>query len=305
MTASPGAADADFATDPAEVAAAPLAGVRVVTLAPNLPGPVAAARLAALGADVVKVEPPGGDLLAMACPPYYAALAEGQRVRVIDLKDAAGRAELDELLRGADLLLTSSRPAALAKLGLGFAELAARHPRLAQVAIVGEVADPEHPGHDLTYQAAAGTLQPPAMPPVPWADMAGAERAVAEALLALAIVDRTGRGVLRTVGLGDVVADLAAPLRHGLTGPGAPLGGALPQYAIHAAAEGHVAVAALEPHFLGRLIAELGLGPDEAAALASGDGAALAETLRGRTAAQWAAWAAERDLPIAEVRRPG
>ncbi|MBV7295680.1 CoA transferase [Corynebacterium sp. TAE3-ERU12] len=283
---------------------APLQGVRIITLAPNLPGPVAAARLAALGAEVTKIEPPAGDLLALAAPDYYAELSKNQQVRSLDLKNEADRDTLHELLADADLLLTSSRPGALQKMGLDFDSLSTQHPRLAQVAIVGELANPEHPGHDLTYQAAAGTLQPPAMPPVPWADMAGAERAVAEALLALHIVSQTNQGVLRTVGLGDVVADLAAPLRYGLTGPGTPLGGALPQYAIHPAAEGHVAVAALEPHFFSRLIAELGLSTTDAGALAAGNGEALTKALSQRTAAEWHTWAQARDLPITEIKTP-
>ena len=89
---------------------APLSGVRVVTLAPNLPGPAAAHRLVQLGATVTKVESPAGDPLALAAPAYYRVLADGQDVRTLDLKTREGRGVLDTLLAGADLLLTSSRP---------------------------------------------------------------------------------------------------------------------------------------------------------------------------------------------------
>jgi len=108
-------------------AESPLSGVRVVTLAPNLPGPVAANRLVTLGATVTKVEPPAGDPLAVASPDYYRLLAEGQEVRTLDLKDAAGREALESLLADADLLITSSRPRALEKLGLAWADLHPRH----------------------------------------------------------------------------------------------------------------------------------------------------------------------------------
>lgn len=130
----------------------PLEDLRVVSLALNLPGPAAAARLVALGAQVTKVEPPAGDFLAEAAPAYYAELAAGQRVVTIDLKTTAGLAELAGLLDEADLLLTSSRPAALARLGLDWASVHARWPRLCQVAIVGHAgAEADVPGHDLTY----------------------------------------------------------------------------------------------------------------------------------------------------------
>ncbi|MDP8950632.1 MAG: CoA transferase [Actinomycetota bacterium] len=112
-------------------------GVRVFTLAVNLPGPVAASRLSAMGASVVKVEPPDGDPLARMCPGYYEDLSAGQEVVRLDLKDPQDRASLDDRLEGADLLLTASRPAALGRLKLSWPELHADFPRLCQLAIVG------------------------------------------------------------------------------------------------------------------------------------------------------------------------
>jgi alpha-methylacyl-CoA racemase len=103
-----------------------LDGVRVVSLATNLPGPIAAARLTRLGASVTKIEPPGGDALAPASPRWYAELTSGQRVVVLDLKVPEDRARLDDELDGADLLMTAMRPSALARLGL--ASLADSYP---------------------------------------------------------------------------------------------------------------------------------------------------------------------------------
>jgi crotonobetainyl-CoA:carnitine CoA-transferase CaiB-like acyl-CoA transferase len=68
-----------------------LQDVKIVSLALNAPGPVAAARLTAMGAEVTKVEPPGGDAMSHAAPQWYAALCQGQTVLRMDLKDAAGR----------------------------------------------------------------------------------------------------------------------------------------------------------------------------------------------------------------------
>lgn len=273
---------------------APMRGIRVVSLAVNLPGPATAARLLALGASVTKVEPTAGDPLGLYVPEYYRQLAQGQHIISLDLKQEEARQELDGLLTSADLLITSSRPSALTRLGLGWPQLQARFPALCQVAIVGHPGpQAEVAGHDLTYQASAGTLQPPLLPTVLVADLAGAERATAEALAALLLRARTGRGVLREVALSDVAQDLAQPRVHGLTGPGGLLGGALPTYAVYPAAQGYVALAALEPHFRDRLLAELD---------SDGSQESLAAIFARRPAAEWEEWARDRDLPIAEVR---
>lgn len=279
----------------AHTAESPLSGVRVVTLAPNLPGPVAAHRLVALGATVTKVESPAGDPLAAASPGYYRELVEGQEVRTLDLKDAADRGTFSGLLEDADLLLTSSRPRALSRLGLAWPELHAAHPRLCQVAVVGHVGgDADRPGHDLTYQAEAGTLLPPHLPTLPVADLLGAERVVADAAALLFAASRTKVGLYREVSLAGAVGDAAASVRHRLTGPGSVLGGGLPGYGIYQASDGWVAVAAIEPHFLARLGEESGTDPM--------DRVALEDLFATRTAEEWRRWAAERDLPVVSVR---
>ncbi|HKO56433.1 MAG TPA: CoA transferase, partial [Thermoanaerobaculia bacterium] len=160
-----------------------LHGVRVVTTAVNVPGPVAAARLRELGAQVTKIEPPSGDPLERIAPEWYARLAAGQDVRRIDIKQPSA---LDDLLARADLLLTALRPSSLDRLGLGWERLHAAHPRLCHVAIIGHAPpDEERPGHDLTYVVRAGLATPPHMPSTLLADLAGAERAVSTALALL------------------------------------------------------------------------------------------------------------------------
>jgi alpha-methylacyl-CoA racemase len=244
----------------------PLAGLRVVTLALNVPGPLAAARLAGFGATIVKIEPPGGDPLAASAPRWYAELHTGATVRRLDLKAAGDRAEADALLAGADLLLTSSRPAALARLGLAPDGLRERHPRLCQVAIVGHAAPhQEVPGHDLTYLAAAGVLDPAALPRTLAADILGAERAASAALALLLARERGDAAGYAEVPLADAAEVLALPLRHGLTRPGGVLGGGFAGYRLYATARGHVALAALEPHFWRRFGDALGLRDPDAA----------------------------------------
>lgn len=290
----------------------------VVSLAPNLPGPVAAKRLQELGGTVIKVEGSGkaADPMRLYCEPYYQHLVEGQQVLSIDPKEEAGLRELHELLEKADLLLTSSRPASLQRLGLGWEDLHARFPALSQVAIVGHSG--EHvdvAGHDLTYEAHAGTLSfhgdTPAMPVVPIADLAGAERAVSQALAALWQASATGEGSYHEVGLADTAEEFATPARFRLTGPDTLLGGLLPGYGLYRAeCGGWVAIAALEPHFFVGLIEALhaedllpeGTTSDQLQS-AGITAEQLAAAVEQKTAAWWDEVASKRNLPIASVRR--
>jgi crotonobetainyl-CoA:carnitine CoA-transferase CaiB-like acyl-CoA transferase len=272
----------------------PLENLRVLTLAVNLPGPLAAAELQRLGAAVVKVEPPQGDPLNHALPDWYAQLHEGIEIIPLDLKTPEGRAHLEPRLAASDLLLTATRPAALARLGLAWDDLHGRHVRLCHVAIVGY--PPPHedrPGHDLNYQARAGLLVPPQLPRTCAADLAGAERVVSAALALLLARQRGQLAGYASVSLADVAEDLAAPLRQGLTAPGGALGGGRPGYGLYRARTGWVALAALEPHFFERLTRELSLsavGPET-----------LAQAFLARTAAEWETWAQDRDLPLTAV----
>lgn len=273
----------------------PLQDLRVVSLAVNVPGPVAVARLRELGAGVVKIEPPEGDPLAQACPAWYGVLCHGQEVRRLNLKDPADRATLERLLAASDLLLTATRPAALARLALGWPELHERWPRLCHVAMVGYPA-PDHnlPGHDLTYLAGLGLLAPPRLPRTLMADLAAAEQAASAALALLLERERGGEAGYAEVSIARAAAEMAQPWRYGLTREDGPLGGALPGYNLYRAQEGWVAVAALEPHFWEVLQSEFGLSEARHAD--------LEPIFLTRSAHDWEAWAVKRDLPIAALR---
>jgi len=271
-----------------------LAGIHVVNVAVNVPAGVAAARLGELGAAVTKVEPVEGDPLEAASGELYARLTEGHTIVRLNLKDEADRARLDEVLAAADVLLTSSRPSALARLGLGWADLQGGHPRLVQVAIVGHSApDQEHPGHDLTYLAPFGLVSPPALPQTLVADLGGAERAVTAAV-ALLLARERGDGERYTeVALADAAEGFSLPWTFGLTVPGGVLGGGYPFYGLYEANGGWIAVAALEPRFRDRLVAELDVDEPSHEAFRA--------AFAARTPDEWERWAAERDLPIAAV----
>lgn len=273
----------------------PLENFQVVSLAINIPGPVAAARLRDLGARVIKIEPPSGDLMAWGSPAWYAALHKGVEIRVMDLKKAENQQTLQRILSRSDLLLTSSRPQALIRLGLDWSVISEKYPRLCQVAIVGSPPPNENKaGHDLTYQAGAGLVRPSALPTTTIADLAGAERAVQTALGLLLARERGMKAGYELVSLAEAAEFYAEPLRRGLTTIGGPLGGGLPGYGLYETAAGWVAVAALEPHFLARLTAELNINEMSQAA--------LAQVLLEKTAEDWEIWAAEKDIPLIMVQ---
>ena len=264
-----------------------LDGVRVVTIAQNVPGPLAAARLTHAGARVIKVEPLAVDPLLALSPAWHAEMHEGIAIERLDLKADGGRTRMVALLDDADLFLTSQRPSALARLELDPDRVLEIRPRLRILQIFGSLRDPEHAGHDLTYQAQVGLIGD-AMPRTLTADVMASERAFAAALALL----RQPPGSVMDVGLVESLEPMLAPLRYGLTAPGGVLGGGAPRYRLYPTRTGPVAVAALEPHFEVRLYRELGLT----------SGSDLASRLIERTATDWEAWARERDLPIVAVR---
>lgn len=263
-----------------------LDGIRVVTLAQNVPGPLAVARLRRAGAEVIKIEPPAGDPFLALSPAWHAEMHAGISIARLDLKTDEGRERLTTLLAETDVFITSQRPSALARLSLDPDTLRSRSPRLRMLRIVGSVRDPEQPGHDLTYQAQAGLLGD-GMPRTLAADVMASERAFAGVLSLL----RQPPGSLMDVGLVESLEPLLAPLRHGLTTSTGTLGGGAPRYGIYSTKAGRIAVAALEPHFEQALYRylELPIGSDPSSCFLE------------RTASEWEAWASERDLPIVAV----
>jgi crotonobetainyl-CoA:carnitine CoA-transferase CaiB-like acyl-CoA transferase len=250
-----------------------LKGVRILSVALNLPGPAALMRLAVMGAKCTKLEPlpPVGsvkgsttDPMGLYAPHAYAQLHAGVKVVQADLKSDKGQSQLHKLLANTDVLLTSFRPSALKKLGLAWTDLHDTFPALNMVSIVGSVgAGSEIPGHDLTYLAAHGLVTGLDLPATLFADMAGslqASEAVLKVLWQRAKSGRTqGKGVFHEVALEDAAAYVALPRHWGLTLPKGSVGGAHAGYAVYACKDGRVAVATLEPHFAARLAEVAGL----------------------------------------------
>ncbi len=249
-----------------------LVGYRVVDLSQYLPGPFAGQILADLGAEVIKVEPPGGDPMRGIGPPdpdggsaYYKLVNAGKRVVRIDLKAEAGRAAFQELVAAADVLLESYRPGVLARLGFGRPALGALNPRLVHCALsgygqTGPCADKG--GHDLNYLAwggglvTSGSAARPTIAHPPVADHAGALQAVIAILAALLRRERGGEGAFLDVSLAETVlawqgGQLTAALRgRPMTRGRDLLNGGSACYGIYETADGRfVTLGALEPKF--------------------------------------------------------
>ncbi|KND61385.1 Alpha-methylacyl-CoA racemase [Candidatus Burkholderia verschuerenii] len=194
-----------------------LSGLRVLDLTRLLPGPVATLRLAELGADVLKIEPPGegdyarsmfqseADRQSGTPSAFWRIVNRNKRTMTLDLKSEEGRAKLIELARDADLLVESFRPSVMARLGVGYDVLRAANPKLVYCAITGYGGDgpfARKAGHDLNYIAYAGVLDQlaardgvPIAPNFQLADLlGGALAAVMEMLAALWQVARGGEG---------------------------------------------------------------------------------------------------------------
>jgi crotonobetainyl-CoA:carnitine CoA-transferase CaiB-like acyl-CoA transferase len=219
----------------------PLAGVRVVELGVWVAGPAAAGIMADWGADVIKVEPPAGDpqravfgavgLSGELPVPPFEVDNRGKRSVVLDLHEAGGRAHLEGLLAGADVLVTNLRPGALDRLDLGHESVCARHPRLVYGSITGyglDGDDRDRAGYDVgAFWARSGlahTMVPPGeLPPGLRSGMGDHQTGMTLAAGILAkLLERshTGRGglvatsLLRT-GMYSIAWDMGIQLRFG------------------------------------------------------------------------------------------
>lgn len=292
----------------------PLEGVRVLDFSTLLPGPLASLVLAEAGAEVIKVERPGGEDM-RAYPPFldgasvnFALLNRGKRSLEIDLRKEGAAATLLALAPTIDVVLEQFRPGVMARLGLGYDAWRLANPRIVYCAITGYGQDGPaagRAGHDLNYQAGAGLLSlcagsdgAPGMPAALLADIGGGSYpAVINILLALRVRDRTGEGGFLDIAMAE---NLLPFLFWGLAGgqatgrwPRANDGlftGASPRYRIYRAACGrHLAVAPLEAKFWQAFCEAIGLAEplrddrrDPAATIV-----AVAEILAAKPASHW------------------
>jgi crotonobetainyl-CoA:carnitine CoA-transferase CaiB-like acyl-CoA transferase len=292
----------------------PLAGVLVLDFTTLLPGPLATLMLAEAGAEVIKIERPGGEDMRHYEPRFdgesamFALLNRGKRSMVLDLKNAADRDRLMPLLKRADVLVEQFRPGVMARLGLGYDAVKAINGKLVYCSITGYgQAGPraDEAGHDLNYIGLTGLLalspgpiDRPVVPPALIADIAGGTMpAVMNILLALRQRDRSGQGCRLDIAMTDAMFTFAShALAEGhATGTfpgmsGAQLTGGSPRYQLYPTRDGKlVCCAALEQRFWEPFASAIGLGAQfiddsrDPAATKAAVGAIVA----GRTADEW------------------
>jgi crotonobetainyl-CoA:carnitine CoA-transferase CaiB-like acyl-CoA transferase len=284
----------------------PLRGVRILSLALNLPGPAALMRLSQMGARCTKVNPPAGDPMRHYTPDGYELLHQGVTQKTLDLKTTAGQAALHKLLPRTDVLLTSFRPSALKKLGLSWKTLHKQYPTLSLIEVVGAPGQlAEIPGHDLTYQAEVGLVNGLDLPPSLFADMGGALMASEATLKALLSRQATGQGSRHEVALSIAAEWLALPRQLHMTTPDGAVGGAHAGYRVYTCKNGRVAVAALEPHFAVRLCEAAGVPLTNPAKdlFKTSTRLAIEGFLRGQTRAQLDKLAVTKDIPLLTLPR--
>lgn len=249
-----------------------LSGVKVLDLSQYIPGPMASLLLADMGAEVLKIEPPGGDEMRQlgprdpsGAPVFYGALNAGKTVRRMNLKDEAARAEFLRLVPHHDVLIEGFRPGVMERLGIDYPVLRSINPRLVFCSMSGFGARGSatmKAAHDGNYLATSGVLDrnggdSPAFFDPPLSDVSGSLFAAIAILGALHGRNATGQGCEIDLGLADVVmplqlmqvADWGAN-GHVPKSRTTYLNGGAAYYQIYRTADGrHVMLGSVEPKF--------------------------------------------------------
>jgi len=265
----------------------PLAGLRVLDFTRVLSGPSASLALADLGAEVIKIEPPGDGDETRTFPPfrdgeshYYIAINRGKKSIVIDLKSPDGVALARDLVAKCDIVVENYRPGVMDRLGLGYDVLSQINPGLIYCAISGYgMTGPlkDRPSFDIVLQAMSGALsmngEPGGLPMklgIPIGDLVGGINGPIAILAALHERHATGRGRLIDVSLMDgligmlgYIAQLAFFTGEDPKPQGSQHANLVP-YGIFPASDGSIVIACLTNSFWGRIIGALGLPVDPA-----------------------------------------
>lgn len=292
--------------------------VRILDFSIWRPGPYATSLLADLGADVLKVEPPGGDPL-RGFPDLFEEINRNKRGIVLDLKDSASRGRALELGGGADVVVEAYRPGVAKRLGIGYEEVRAVNERVIYCSISGYGQDgplAEAPGHDINYQAISGGLFPRGgeavqIPGVPMADLAAGTFGAFSICAALLARGRTNKGERIDVSMADVLANWTGPFPRTRVDNVGEIRGGIPSYGVFTTADGLISLGIVaEDHFWRGLCDAMDLG--ELRDLTARERIARGEELRSRVAAAFAGWKRDElvdhllanDVPAAPVLDP-
>ncbi|MER7638650.1 CoA transferase [Streptomyces sp. NPDC126522] len=295
----------------------PLDGIRVLEVGHMLAGPYATMMLADLGAEVTKIEPPGGDISRQVSDAYFASLNRGKRSIRLDLTTDDGQARLGQLAAEAHALLVNLKPSAIHRLGLTYDVLRKWNDRIVCVALTGYGLDAgDEPAFDYVVQAATGvaalTGDPDAPPTLPGYSSADNSSGLTAALGLLAqIVSGHGGQVevsLRDVMLSQLNYRASAYLNEGVEPRRLP-SGAHSYYVpaqLFPTAEGHLALFITHDGFWKSFAVEAGIGGfptmAERAARREEVLAAVMDALAEDTAVAWEARLRPLGVPAAAVR---
>jgi crotonobetainyl-CoA:carnitine CoA-transferase CaiB-like acyl-CoA transferase len=304
-----------------------LAGLRVIDLSVFLPGPYLTKALADHGAEVIKVESPdGGDPTRHIGPAdgpssvFFRNLNRGKKSVELNLKDTGDRDALLELCDSADVFVEAFRPGVADRLGLGYATLSARNPRIVYCSVTAfgqEGPYRNRPAHDLVVEALGGLLSislgedgQPAMPGIPIADVVAGLQGLAGVLMALFRREVSGHGDYIDISMHEsLVAALTNVLGPTLTENRQPIvrhertTGGSAFYQIYATRDGrHIVLGGQELKFASALLEALGR-TDLLPLCERGPGAHqqplidfLRETFLQKTLREWDAWLSKLDV---------
>ncbi len=247
---------------PAISGLAALSGITVLDFSIWRPGPYATSLLCGLGADVLKIEPPGGDPMRHYAP-LFDAVNAGKRSVMLDLRSEPDRTRAWELALSADVIVEGFRPGVMDRLGVGAGPVREANPGVVYCSLSGygqEGPRAALPGHDVNYQSWAGSLSPnggaAVMAPLPVADLASGLTAAFGICAALMGRTSSGVGAYLDVSMTGVMATWTGSAASGSSGDGG-----VPGYGLFPTADGHqVALGVVsEQHFWQSLCRELEL----------------------------------------------
>ncbi|HWD57567.1 MAG TPA: CaiB/BaiF CoA-transferase family protein [Stellaceae bacterium] len=321
-------------TEQLETWPGPLAGLKVIDLTRVLAGPFATQSLGDLGAEVLKIEPPGSGDETRHFPPfiggeshYFLGINRNKKSLVVDLQQEPGKEILRRLAAKADILVENYRPGVMDRLGLGYAALNEINPRLIYCAISGfGLSGPlrDKPSFDIVTQALSGALSingerghMPVKLGIPLGDMVGGVFGPMAILAALHERHRTGKGRLVDISLHDGLIGMLgyfAQLAF-ITGEDPPpMGSSHPNivpYGSFPASDGSIIIAVLSERFWGKLCEalerpDLAADPRYASPTGRRDNrdeldAAIGAVTRTRSVAEWEARLKSADVPHAPV----
>ncbi|OQP08076.1 CoA transferase [Geobacillus sp. 46C-IIa] len=300
-----------------------LHGIVVVDFSQYLPGPFASWRLAQLGAEVIKIEPPSGDRLRpFAEGRLFAAYNAGKKSAALDLKTDEGREQAQRLAARADVVIESFRPGVMARLGLGYDDVRRDNEGIIYCSISGFGQQSGRSllgSHDLNYMALSGLLAQladergrPVHPKITLADFIGGMAAAERIVAALFARERTGKGAYLDVSLVDGLTAMMAghfAIAHG-GGPKnglAELAGEVVCYQLYETKDGrYISLAALEPHFWRQFCEAVGRPEWIEAQWAPAEPGeevyeGLAALFREKTFSEWSTFAETVDACLAPV----